>query len=333
MKPTRFLLPATLTLLFAASAWWSARLATRYQRQLQGQPATAARFEHQIQQLRRQRDTVRQRLETASQQPAPVATSPTTPDALPDLAQATEVERWVRHTKRFKQAFERRPDQKIPELSLLNDLHWLRIARRVKFDTEDDLDRAMALMRNKAREFCTQFLQRALTAYVKENHGRLPLDTSELGPYCDLPLDPALLAQYEMVGAGGQGDASPGTIMKLKSLVDEDYDDRISFQRGEGDSFTYSTGSHQDPAKPRDEGSPDHQLNAQLEYDLTIAVRAFVAKNRGALPKSPAELIPYFDPPLGPALTETLSVPMTPEQQNQFPAEIAKLATRRRLPP
>jgi hypothetical protein len=339
MKLTRFLLPATLTCLLATSAGWTANLTARYQRQLQAQSATAARIEQQIQQLRGQRDALLSRLAAARQQPDPSAAAPAGPAAAPELAEATEVERWVRQTKRLKQAFERRPDQKIPELALMDDQDWLRTARSVQLDTEDDLDRAMAIMRNKAREDFTRDLQNALTAYVKANNGRLPADTEELEYYCAITGVPmhwtpnlAICAQYEMVGPGEARGGPPGTIMKLKSLVNEDYDDSLSFQRGAGDTFTHSTSHNQDPAKPRDEGSPDDQLNAQIEYDLGIAVRAFVAKNRGALPKNPAELLPYFDPPAGPALSEMLKTPLTPEQEKKFPADIAKLAAGRHLP-
>ena len=328
MKLTRFFLPAAFTLLFASSAWWTAHLAIRYRRQLQAQPAAAARLEQQIRRLRRERDALLSRLDAARQQSASAAETPSGSDAAPDLTQATEVERWVRQTKRLQQIFERRPDQKIPELALLTDLDWLRIARRVKLDTEDNLARAMAIVRNKAKDIFALQLQKALGAYATENHGQIPDDVTELRAYLDPSLDPALLAQYEMVGPGRSPGIPPDSVMKSKSLVDEDYDDRISFQRGEGDSFTYSTGRHHDPTGPADDGS----LEAQIEYDLVTAVRAFAAKNQGALPSNPSELIPYFDPPLGPALTEMLKRPMTPEQQAQFPVNIARLAAGHHLP-
>ncbi|MEO5961477.1 MAG: hypothetical protein ABIR80_20390 [Opitutaceae bacterium] len=326
MKRARFFLPAALTLLLAGSAWWASRLATRYQRQLQAQPATAARWERQIQQSREARAALLRRLEAARQKSVPSPAS-VEPAPTPDPAQATEVERWVRQAKRLKQAFERHPDQKIPELALLDDRDWLRKARIVQLDTEDGLQRAFAIMRNQAKSSFVQWLRDALERYVKENQGALPTDPAELRPYMNPALDAALFAQYEMVRTGKLSDAPEGPVLKLKSLIDDDYDDRVAIERREDASLTYTNGSKHDPAESADDGSP----SAQIEYDLTLAVRAFVAKNRGALPASPAELIPYFDPPLGPALTEMFSRPMSPEQQKRFPEDIAKLASGRRL--
>lgn len=328
MKLTRFFLPAALTLLLAVVAWWNARLATRDQLRLQAQPITAARWEKQIQQSRQRHDALLHRLE-AARQPSTTSPTPAEPVAAPtDSAVAVEVERWVRQVKQLQQAFERHPDQKIPELAVLEDRDWLRAARRVKLDTEDDLDRALAIMRNQAKSTFVQWLRNALEAYVKENHGLLPTDVAELRTYFDPTLDPALFGQYEMVRSGKLSDAPVGPVLKLKSIVNEDYDDRTSIDRRDDASLTYTSRSKHNPAESPDNGSP----SAQIEHDLTIAVRAFIEKNHGVMPKSPADLIPYFDPPLGPALTEMFNRPLSAEDRKHFQDDLAKLATGRRLP-
>jgi hypothetical protein len=67
-------------------------------------------------------------------------------------------------------------------------------------------------------------------------------------------------------------------------------------------------------------------VNQQLDAEIDLVFRAYGARNPGALPKTPIELVPYFDPPLGPAMTEMITRPLTPEQQKDFEADMAKRA-------
>lgn len=325
-RPARFLLPATVTLLFAAGALWSARLATRYQRQLQVQPSAVARWEQHIRQSREQRDALLRRLDAARQNPTTSA-APAEPvaDSL-DLALATEIDRWVRQVQRLKQAFAQRPDQKIPELAVLDDRDWLRRARMVKLDTEDNLQRAFAIMRNQAKSTFVQWMLNAMNRYVKENQGQLPTDPAELGRYFNPTLDPAIFAQYEMVRSGPLSDAPEGPVLKLKTTVNDDYDDRISITRKADSSLTYGSARNQNPATPP-------TANQEMKRDAENAVRAFIAANHGALPASPAQLLPFFDPPLGPLMTERLSQPMTDEDRKKFQDDMAKLKAGHPLSP
>lgn len=320
---------ARLLLFFAiacllAIALAAPRFALRYRRQLDAQPAAVARWEDQIREARQQRDALLRQLKAAQQRPARAATTDIAPLPAPDLAQLTETERWVRQVKQLKQLFAQQPEQSIPELGLLDDHDWLGLARRVQLDTEEHRQRAFAIVRNGATERCAQLMRDALNAYVKANHGQLPVETAELQPYFSEPsLDPAILAHYAIVRSGALRDAPEGPVLKLKALVDEKYDADVHIDRAADSTLTSGSEQKRNPEDPNDPGS----LNDQIEHDVNIAVRGFVAAHPGALPQRPADLLPYFDPPLGPAMTETMRRPLSPEQQREFEADIAKRAT------
>ena len=298
------------------------RFAIPDQRQLQAQPAAAARWEQQIRQARQQRDVLFRQLEAARQHPASSATVVDDPPAA-DLTQLTETERWVRQAKQLQQLFTQQPGQRIPEFALLGDQDWLGLARRAQLDTEDHRQRAFAIVRNYAKNTFVQIMRDALEAFVKANHGQLPTDTVELQPYLFAPtLDPAMLARYAMVRSGALSDAPEGPVLTEKTIVGEDYDARMNISRNADASLTYGSERKRNPEDPNDAGS----LNDQIELDVNIAVRGFVAAHPGTLPKSPAELLPYFDPPLGPAMTEMINRPIPPEKQKEFEADITKRA-------
>jgi hypothetical protein len=313
----------TAVALLLAVAFVAPRLSSRYQLRVQAQAAAVTRWEQQIQHAREQRDALVRRLDDARRQTATAAE----PSPTPDLAQMTEIGRWVRQVKQLKQIFAQRPDQKIPELALLGDQDWLSLARRVQLDTDDNRRRALAIVRNEAKGSFALSMRFALETYVKANHGQLPADTAELQPYLfDPTSDPADLAQYEMLRSGQLSAAPDGPVIKEKSVVDEDYDHRMNISRTADSSLHHGFESKRDPAAPID----DRDLNEQIEQDVNIAVGAFVAKNRGALPRNPGELLPYFDPPLGPAMTEMINRPLTPESQKKFEEDIAKRAAKHR---
>lgn len=328
--------PRILRLLFLlavvgllAIAFVAPRFGRRYERQLQAQPAAVARWEQQIRQARQRRDDLLRRVETARQHPAGSAPADQTSPA-PDFTQLTETERWVRGVKQLKQLFDRHPNEKIPELAVLDDQNWLSLARRAQLDTEDHRRRAFAIVRNSAKSKFVQFMQRALEAYVKANHGQLPTDTAELQPYLfDPTLDPAMLANYVMVRSGRLRDAPEGPVLRSKTLIDDRFDDFVRIERTPDASLTHTLARKSSPEDPGSTTPNRNDLNDQIEHDVAIAIRAFTAKNKGALPKSPAELIPYFDPPLGPGMTELFSRPLAPEQQRDFENDIAARAARR----
>ncbi len=329
MNPlTRFLLPTTITLLLVAGALWASRLATRYQSQLQAQPATVARWEQHIQQSREQRDALLRRLDAARLQQA-IPPTPAEPiAAAPDLAQATEIDRWVRQAKQLKQTFADRPDQKIPELAVLDDRYWLAEARRAKLDTEDNLQRSFAIMRNQAKSTFVQWMLNAMNRYVKENRGQLPADPAELGRYFNPTLDPAMFAQYEMVHSGKLSDAPVGPVLKLKSVVNEDYDDRMSINRREDASLTYGQDHSHNPSAPPD----SRQLADEFKNDAENAIRAFIKANHGTLPVNPTQLVPYFDPPINPLMAAKFNHPMSAEEQKRFQDDMAKINAGHHLP-
>lgn len=321
----RILALASIALLLAAATTGGHRLLDRYRRQLAAQPTAVAQWERQIAQARQHGAAQQRDLDRLPEEKPVSAVTETAPPTF-DSDQRTESERWLRQAKRLKQAFADRSDQWIPELALLHDKGWLRRARVTQLDTPDRTARAFAILRNDARNQFVQFMQRALDAYLKANGGQLPGDTAELRPYLfDPTLDPAMLAQYRMVRTGRLRDAPAGPVIQQKSVIDDDYDATVSVDRREDGSLTNSSRRENDPLEPA-----SRDLNDEMEREVRTAVRAFAAAHRGTLPTAPAQLLPYFDPPLGPLMTESFTRPMTSEERKKFEAEVARLAGVRR---
>jgi hypothetical protein len=199
-----------------------------------------------------------------------------------NLLPESDQKAWLTRTHQLKQLFIQRPDQVIPEMKLLTDHEWVYSARNAAFDTDEHIRQALASMRSHAKYDFVGKLNDALHGYTEASGGQLPPDILQLVPYFKTPPDPAMLDRYHMTRAGSiEGNASDYAIEE-KSVIDPENDDYMHVQ---------ATGGFGGGSGP----------GAELQPEVMRAIIAFQSAHPGNRPDDPAELLPYFNPPLDPA--------------------------------
>lgn len=116
-------------------------------------------------------------------------------------------------------------------------------------------------------------MQKALRQYLDANGGTLPSNLSSSG-YFDAPVDPTLLARYQLLKTGNLSDFGKDQrlIAEIAAPVDDEYDSRFEFGLGGRDSHSVS----------------------KTEDALEAAAVAYASANNGLLPKNPAQLTAYL---------------------------------------
>jgi RNA polymerase sigma factor (sigma-70 family) len=181
---------------------------------------------------------------------------------------------WLARVDQLRQAFKRSPDKSIPEIQLLTQQDWLDAAKD-KMETDDDVRRAMAHLRNTAEDVVAGLVQPALQQYLKANEDKFPTDLSQLQAYFKTPLDPAILQRFGIFPSDAVPNVRMGSdwIITQRSFADPEYDNHFVI----GPNGHGTTSYKQTP------------LDA-----LMPALQAFSAANGGQTPKNPAELQPYI---------------------------------------
>ena len=123
-------------------------------------------------------------------------------------------------------------------------------------------------------------MQQALRQFVDANAGALPADLSQLQPYFAAPVDPALLARYQLTQTGNLSDFGKDQrfIAETAPPVDDEYDSRFEFGLGGRDS---------------------HSVN-KTEDALEAAATAYANANNGLLPRDPSQVVPYLQQAVDP---------------------------------
>jgi hypothetical protein len=130
---------------------------------------------------------------------------------------------------------QRMPEKKIPELQLLTENDWLSVAKEVSLQSEADVRRALAELRNVAKhKFATYALQ-AVDKFIAANNGQMPTDVSQLKPYFDVPVEDAMLQRYQVLPPGDGSSLQDNWVMSERVRVDPDYD-RYLYKRKYGRS-------------------------------------------------------------------------------------------------
>lgn len=267
---------------------------THLVRQQEGQLRTlrqrAAQLAGEPSALQRERDTLAHDLSEAERQLA----------ALPPLRSAgleipperrSEMKAWLARMKRLRQLFVDRPDQRIPEMQFLSEQDWLRVAKNLRFDSDEDSRRAFAAIRDAAAANFKPQLTSALRKFAQNP----PNDTTTilaLQPFSDPPIDSILLERYEL---SKTTESTPRWRVQTKAPLDADYDSR-SYVDAYVDHRGYGGGSL---------GAPWAWI-PDFEEHITRAYKAYAAANKGTSAPSLAEALPYFKPPLTPPLVEKL---------------------------
>jgi hypothetical protein len=168
-------------------------------------------------------------------QPAPQSTArPNTGIAMSGVGSTLAA--WLDRVNSLKDRLLANPAAQIPEMSLLTDEDWLNAARQANLQTDDDYRKALGGLRNAAEGKVQGDLSTALAKYAKANNQQFPDNMNELQPYFDTPMDPAILARWQIT-TGPDG----GKAVWLQQPVDVQYDNDFG-ARANG-AFTISPGS------------------------------------------------------------------------------------------
>jgi len=136
-------------------------------------------------------------------------------------------------TTQLQEGLKQMPHQSIPELQFLSQQDWVRTAGNVnRLDTEEDFRKAFSDLRVRAKAAFGGNLQNALGQFAQNNNGMLPADLSQLQPYFDPPVDPAVLERYQLLQSGKLSDVvgkPPMMVGEKAPPVDDKYDTQIQF--------------------------------------------------------------------------------------------------------
>jgi len=269
---------------------YAARLAARQHEELVALRQRTAQSELAVAALRSERDDTLRDLSAAELQ---LSKLPPPKAALGDIApaQASEAEAWLGRAKELKRLFAENSARQIPELQLLTDADWLRVAKWAELDSDQHVRKTLALTRNEAKSKFARKLWPALQKFADTNH-RLPSATAELAAYFTPPVDAALLDRYVVTNRGSpvnsDGTISMDHLVMEKSPVDADYDTRyqvgrVGFSRTEPPAWVENYATFEE-----------------------AAWHGYVRANHGAWPTKRSELVPYFNPPLPQAAIDQL---------------------------
>ncbi len=197
---------------------------------------------------------------------------------------------WLTRVSQLRQRLEEQPGLKIPELQFADAQDWLDAAK-ANLNDESDYRRALANLRMNAALKFQPLLQAALKKYSAENGGGFPGDPTQLAPYFEDPIDPAVLQRYAVVPRSSElmGGKTGDEFIVTRAPVDPQYDySTVIGARGNG---------YMGPQKP-------NTIRGMLD--------AFFAANHGQVLTSYAQLAPYATTPAQQAtLQKALQPPAT----------------------
>jgi len=137
----------------------------------------------------------------------------------------------VARVSQLKQRLEQMPWQKIPELQLLSAEDYLREASLFGGDlnTDADFDRALAELRNIAKQKFADSMGAALDDYIAANNGQLPNDIADFKSYFNPPVDDAALQRYQLLQTGNLWSLSQtDSLIAEKTPVNSQHDTLIT---------------------------------------------------------------------------------------------------------
>ena len=260
------------------------RVVARTRASLAAEQMRLAQHQHQLLELRQQRDEAQRDLALAKQILASADAASTTSIVRPE--HAPQIDAWLTRVKRFKRSFDENPAQRIPELQLLTDLDWLTLTRQMKLESPEDLRKAWAEIRHTAYTKLEPPLRQALRDYTMDPSG-IPLsDLSQLLPYLRPPIDAAILQRYEITNGMDSFTRRNGRMLAERAPIDIDFDTRhtLSLDGGNGSYSQWALESFR-----------------QADVD---AYRQFSAANPGRRPTGDADLLPYIRNPSVKAIFE-----------------------------
>ena len=275
---------------------YTTSVAHRQEQQLQTLHQRSSQLQNELISTRREHDAVAREVQEAERQLASIPTPATTAGAVEIAAERrAEMANWLKRVKRLKQLFDERPDQRVPEMKYLTDQDWLKVAKRVDLEAENGERKAFAAIRDAAAGHFTPQLSEALRKFATSSGDSAPPPMSVFARFLDPTADPEMLDRYEIIKTTEPYEKAQRWRVQTKAAIDADYDSRHYVDayvdgRGHGGGSTGAPWAW----------IPDFRSQTERAH------RAFTAANKGTSATGLADVLPYFNPPLSPALIEKL---------------------------
>jgi hypothetical protein len=280
------LLVTALVVAIGGTLLQGARMLVQQRTQTQASAQRASFFKKQLAALRSEQAIVAGELTLAEAQLASLPASSQS-DATPaERARDAEIATWLVRVKHLKRLFDERPAQRIPELRLLTDADWLRAGKDLDFEDEEGVRKTLSNLRTTGKSRFQPSLNQAARKFAAANSSP-PLTVLALAAYVENPTDTDILSRYELITTNRPdrtGAPKQSWALREQFAVDADYDNRFTVgPRGSGN-----------------QNGPVAWIPSFNERSQAAA-EAFTAAHKGERPENPAQLIPFFSPPLDPA--------------------------------
>ncbi len=151
---------------------------------------------------------------------------------------------WLARVKRLRTFFAENPDQRIPEMNLLNDADWLRAAATGRWGNDDDLRATLASIRTVAVGRFKPQISSAIRKYATDPAAPRPASASALAPYFETPVDLSMLTRYEIVDRPRNLGSGTGWAVRNKEAVDPAHDSRVYVNDHGAITQPYSSSLH-----------------------------------------------------------------------------------------
>ena len=288
----------------AGAGIYEARQATNARAEVQ----TLQQQVEQNQQLQKERDDATNRLALMAEEITRLKSNPNQNELLKLRGEVTRLKQvtakspeidsreslmksWLAREDRLKQIVEQFPDKKIPDLQLLSEEDWLNQARDAKFDTDSDVQRTLANLRNAAAHNFSYIASDAVKKYMEANNNQFPTDLAQLQPYFKTPVSDDILNRWGIMPQSEFPNQKMGGdwVIAVKNPVN----------RGLDSSIVIGPGSY---------GSSDYQ-SVDTQKAITIlepALKAYAAAHNGSQAGTPAEIQPFLTTPEQQAAFQTL---------------------------
>lgn len=294
MTRSRLFLLGTVWLALAAFGGYEFFVAAQQRAQLDAAQKKSAELRAEATRLKQEASLTTQDLAQAERQLAELSTMhrAASPEA---QARQGEITVWLKQVKHLRRLFDEKPEQRIPEMKLLDDQDWLRVAKRANFDSEEGLLQALASVRDTAVHRYRTQLAPALRQFAKTATDQTTPDILALIPLLGPDVDPSLLSRYELTKTT-YATPRPGLEWHVsnKAPVDPLYDQRFD-EHARSDGSSGMSGS----------SAPTAWIPNFAER-FAQARREFSLAKNGAKIETMSDAIPFFSPALDPRIVERI---------------------------
>jgi len=259
--------------LTVGAGFYEAGLLYLHNSKLQSQRTQVAAIDTQTAAAERQRTALDRQIAAVRGQIASLQAALAETKVAVDPAMDAEMRALYDRLDRINRAFAEHPEQKIPELQLLIENDWFAVAQTTELETPEQLRKVLASLRTTAKQKVMQQIGGALAAYLHAHNETMPNEALELQSYFNPPLDPAILARYEIVPSGTQQNK----VLSEKESVDLDYDTHVEF------------------------GPGMNTIRDALGPAVRQALRDYAAANQGQRATEPGQLLPYLKGTINPS--------------------------------